>query len=402
LTFTTIPGAGATDATSFVGTDGVDILATFNTLTAFVGAQGGNDEITAQNINGLVDWQLKAGAGGDAVTFKSDMIGGRVNGNAGSDTLTLGQVLAGAAVFGGQNNDLIKTETVAQARVNGNLGNDTINVGFGIDGFAVDVIGASIFGGQGSDTINVTFMNATDTVIGGNLGDDFINLNFDNTDIVNGLTVNGGEGNDTITSNYRTLAAQTANVAGTGAGIVFDLGAGNDLVEASGRNDTINGGAGDDNIAGRRGADTMTGGLGQNTFWINRTTFSAKAETIVGATTVGNTDVITDWKRDTAVVGNNGDILRVAADDPARFFVIDTVYATLEDAIAEHDEANSVHLVGVGTGGSVTAFALINNNTTAAAADNINDVGAVQLGGVGIYRDTNFDGALTVDQIQFA
>jgi hypothetical protein len=40
LTFTTIPGAGATDATSFVGTDGVDILVTFNTLTAFVGAQG--------------------------------------------------------------------------------------------------------------------------------------------------------------------------------------------------------------------------------------------------------------------------------------------------------------------------------------------------------------------------
>jgi Ca2+-binding RTX toxin-like protein len=389
LTFTTIPGAGATDATSFVGTDGVDILATFNTLTAFVGAQGGNDSITAQNTNGLVDWQLKAGADNDNVTFNSDMIGGRVNGNAGSDVLDLGNVLAGAAVFGGQNNDVINTETVAQARVNGNLGNDTINGGGGFDSIdVIDLIGASIFGGQGNDLINVTFMNATDTVIGGNLGNDKINLFFDNADIVNGLTVNGGEGDDTIKSDYRTAVAKGQNIAGTGAGIVFDLGAGNDLVDASGRNDTINGGAGNDNIAGRRGADTMTGGLGDNIFWINSDNYTAKAETIVGKATVGNTDVITDWKDE--------DKLKVAATAAGTFDKVDTiVYATLEDAIEANSEANAVHLVGVGSGGSVTAFALINNGADAGVAF----VGAVQLGGTGVYRNDNFGNVLTAAQV---
>jgi Ca2+-binding RTX toxin-like protein len=238
-------------------------------------------------------------------------------------------------------------------------------------------------------------------VIGGNLGDDKINVFFDADDTVNGLTVNGGEGNDTITSDYRTPAAKALNIAGTGAGIVFDLGAGNDSVDASGRNDTIDGGAGDDTIAGRRGADTMTGGLGKNIFVIDggtgTTPFSAKAETIVGTATVGNTDAILDWKADTSntsVANNNGDILDVTASS----FVRAGLYATLEEAIKQNSTADQVTLVGVGSGGSVTAFALINNSAASAAAA-VDDVGAVQLGGVGDYNSTNFVTAMTQYQI---
>jgi Ca2+-binding RTX toxin-like protein len=436
LAFTTINGASATDRVSFVGTDGEDILATFSTLTAFVGAQGANDTITAQNTTGLVDWQVKSGAGNDTVTFRSDMIGGRVNGNGGTDTIDLDNVLSGAAVFGGQNDDFINTGVVAQSRVNGNLGNDTISVGVApltgvdgadgvafnnqlitVDGDAVDVLDASIFGGQGSDFIRVTSTQIENTIIGGNLGDDFIDVFYNNGDIINGATIEGGAGNDTVSINYRTAAAQALGVNGTGAGWVIDLGEGNDLVtSASGRNDTIDGGAGNDTINAAGGSDTLTGGVGQDQFNV----LDALATWLPSgnADVVASTDVITDWTRDTAAgTANNGDFFGIELAD----YAIDPVTGTVADlafdyisssmvtgqpfasAAAALTAANArgtgIYLVGIGaSAGNQTAYAIFIQDNADLTAGNIAGVGAVQLGATGVYTNRNIATALTADQ----
>lgn len=419
MAFTTIPGAGATDATSFVGTDGQDILTTFNTLTAFVDAQGENDTITVQNAAGLVDWQVKAGSGNDSLTFNSDVIGGRINGNAGTDTINLRNVLNSAAVFGGQNDDFIKAGNVTESRINGNLGTDTISIGvapldangevaynqapIATNGVAADLLFGSIFGGQGSDFIRVTSTQIENSIIGGNLGDDFIDIFYNSGDIINGATIEGGSGNDTVSINARTAANQGVN--GTGAGWVIDLGEGDDdLTYSSGRNDTIDGGAGNDTINGAYGADTLTGGLGRNLFEIrdaNDTWLPSNNADVVAAT-----DVITDWKRDTSANGNNGDSFGILTADyggalPAYSYLAAATNggaftSALEALKAADAQGTGVYLVGIGSQNSQTAYAIF-IQSNAGLADGAG-VGAVQLGGTGVYTDQNIQTVLTADQ----
>jgi Ca2+-binding RTX toxin-like protein len=388
LTFTTIPGAGATDATSFVGTDGVDILVTFNTLTAFVGAQGSSDRITAGNISGQVDWQVKGGAGNDSIFFQTDMIGGRLNGNSGSDSIDLGDVVADAAVFGGQNDDTIDVRNIANSRINGNLGADRIDGG--------DVLQSSVFGGQQNDTITLTG-DFQSSVIGGNLGDDSITLSGNETRSVFDTTVNGGEGADVI--NAQALL-------GVGAGLTIDGGAGQDTIYGSQRDDVISGGANDgfEQIWGEGGADTMTGNAGQAIFGYGLTATDtvdqAAAESFTGKVSdPTKTDVITDWKRDSAVTaGNSGDAILVrgiAANALEEGTGAGYVFTSLKDAMAgDSAAANSIKLVAVGSAGAgYSAYALIYGAATTAAA------GAIQLGGAGVYNDVNFVDVITADQI---
>jgi Ca2+-binding RTX toxin-like protein len=410
LTFTTIPGAGATDATSFVGTDGNDILSTFNTLTAFVGAQAGNDAITAGNVNGLVDWQVKSGAGNDTLTFTSDMLGGRVNGNAGGDTMTLGNVLADAAVFGGQNNDQINvTGALASSRVNGNLGDDQVTIG--VAATRTSVSAGSIFGGQGADTITLESTQIQGTVVGGNLGNDTIRINasvgiadstisggegvddidlfYDSTAQISGVVVNGGAGNDTIDVGFLAVAGN-----GTGAGLVINGDAGTDAINASGRNDTIDGGLGADTIDGAAGADTLTGGRGT----ADQFNFASSADTIVrSGTAISGTDVITDWE-----AGATGDRFVFAPAAGAANFQGAFTETTLDAALNAANTAglDGVWLVGVGSANSLTAYAITYDGAAAAGAR----AGAVQLGDAGVYSNTagaanNYQNVLVAAQL---
>jgi Ca2+-binding RTX toxin-like protein len=427
LAFTTINGASATDRVSFVGTDGVDILTTFNTLTAFVGAQGANDSITVSNPAGLIDWQVKAGAGNDTIDFNSEMIGGRVNGNAGVDTIDMNRVVGNASVYGGQQDDFITAGDVANSRINGNLGNDTITVGkFAVvdaqnavlaAAVADDVIFASIFGGQGADKINIIADQIQGTEIGGNLGNDTIDLFFNTGAIIEGVTVTGGEGDDTLRVQGIPFTDDQNNQKGSGEGITFDGGLGADTIIGSGRNDTIDGGAGVDTIRGRNGADKMSGGADNDKFLYGAagaTNGNAAAQTLaVTGTNIDATDVITDWTRDTAGAGvNNGDEIIVAVKQFLNTDAgIDVVTgATLKDVIATATSvydagigalaagANGVWLAAVGTPGSYTAYAIIVGET-GAAPDAVASIGAVQLGLEGTFTSANINTALTADQI---
>ena len=71
MAFTTLPGASTADATSFIGTDGVDSIILTNVATRiWVLAQAAADRI---NINISTQWgnySLRGGQGNDTITLK--------------------------------------------------------------------------------------------------------------------------------------------------------------------------------------------------------------------------------------------------------------------------------------------------------------------------------------------
>jgi hypothetical protein len=116
----------------------------------------------------------------------------------------------------------------------------------------------TLIGTDGDDTLvyldftpeNTTLMTQTEVIDGG-LGDDYIEAGFflnDSGPATSGLVVNGGDGDDTLSS--------------TGIGSEFNGGDGNDLIDVS-ANDTVNGGTGNDTISSAGGAE-VDGGTGDD------------------------------------------------------------------------------------------------------------------------------------------
>jgi Ca2+-binding RTX toxin-like protein len=100
-------------------------------------------------------------------------------------------------------------------------------------------------------------------------------------------TINGDAGNDRITVDYRYGQKLTIN-GGEGKDSIFSGNqndtlngdAGNDRIYGNGGNDTINGGEGNDLIVGGRGQDTLIGGGGNDTFILRREDAEGKVENI--------------------------------------------------------------------------------------------------------------------------
>jgi hypothetical protein len=383
LAFTTIPGASATDKTSFIGTDAVDILTTFATLSGYVEAQEANDVITLSNSAGLVDWTVRGLDGNDNITANSDLIGGLFNGNKGLDNITLDGVFGGARVLGGPETDIIATGSGCDSRVNGNKGDDTITV-------TGSVSGGTVYGGQGQDTITVdataagsiaagfanTSGSLTNGMIDGNLGGAVITVLADATSTISNFEVVGGELGDLIDASAVLGGAAAAAVPATAIeGFTIKGLEGADVITGTGRDDTIEGGLGDDFIDGEFGADKLTGGAGQNTFafgggletWVGSLTGGPAGEPIV----VDATDEIVDWGKGigaTGVAANFIDLTGnvVLANDAVN------AYATVSKAVnAINPAAGNATVVAIGTAGAYSSYLLIEN-------------GAIKLGG-GVY-----------------
>lgn len=378
MAFTTIQGSGANDATTFVGTSGVDAILIQNVANpVFLGAQEENDIVTWSSFTQLVSgYTLRGGAGDDNFTdnaLANSFTSGFINGNAGEDTFNLG-VVSDSTVFGGQDDDVFTAgSSLFNSRLNANAGADTV---------AVDAASSSsIFGGQGNDGItlgSVAGDSFNATVVQGDNGQDSITLSAGS--VYNDATINGNEGNDNINIGAITVFTNSTVFGGAGndtiaagaaaVGVVLSGDNGVDNITGSGEADTIFGGAGNDFITGGIEADTLSGGAGANSF------IFAAGDT--GNVATGVVDVITDWSTTDNISGAAFGAGITTAGAAAG-------YATYAAALAGADAAGAGTFTAVV--GSATSWTLYLFESAGAAAAS---TAAVQLGTTGQFGTAAF------------
>ena len=283
-----------------------------------VNANGGDDVITAGNgLANLIKLTIDGGAGNDTITGgdgNDTLLGGDgddlITGGRGNDTALLG---AGNDTFvwnPGDGSDVVDGQDGNDTLLfNGANINETINISANggharftrdvanivMDLDNVEQIQFNALGG--ADKITVNNLAATDVkqvsinlaatggggdgvadqvTVNGTGGDDQINVVAGGTSVaVTGLsaqvnisapetddllTINAGNGNDTI------------NASGVPAGVIgltIDGGAGNDIITGSQGADTFIGGDGNDTVVGGRGNDVALLGNGNDTFTWN-------------------------------------------------------------------------------------------------------------------------------------
>ena len=343
---------GGDDADELFGDAGSDsILGGAGADTAYGGADadtlagGGDDDLLFGGDAG----DLVQGDGGDDVLW-GDMGADTLEGGAGNDTLIGGDATgfdpAADLIYGGAGNDLVEAGAGADT-VDGGDGNDTIRGEAGAD---------SLSGGADRDLFVMATGGGTDTIAGGEAGDDFDTI--DTTAVLSAVEVRftGDE------------AGEFGDTGGT-VGAVFteiealQLGAGNDTVDAAATTSgiTVDAGAGDDLITGGSGADTLTGGLGGDTI-----TGGAGNDVIDVGAGDGAEDfvVLTDGAGNDTITGfaapiDNGDgtftaldLLDVTALTDAGGYPVNVADVTVSDdgsgnAVLRFPNGESITLLGV-------------------------------------------------------
>ena len=223
-----------------------------NTQLIQIFGQGGNDTISLDETNGaLPGAELFGGNGNDTLT------GGSGNdllfGGAGNDTL-LGKG-GDDQLFGGDGNDTLIGGT-GNDQMFGGAGNDLMiwNPGDGTD---------LMEGGDGIDTAQVNGGNASEVFTieanGSRVRFDRLSPAPFSLDIgtTENFVLNMGGGDDVFTA---------GNGLASLISLTVDGGDGNDTITGGDGNDTLIGGTGNDVITGGRGNDTLLGGSGDDTF----------------------------------------------------------------------------------------------------------------------------------------
>ncbi|MBM3970209.1 MAG: hypothetical protein FJ302_10140, partial [Planctomycetes bacterium] len=177
----------------------------------------------------------------DSVVYDS------TSGNSGS--VTFSDPVLGTGVVTYVNLEPVIDNTNANNRVfNAPAGNSNDNIGVSSSGGRVGISSNSVM--PTFERIQ-TFAPLSSLIINANGGDDTITGSSD-LSFLGALTVNGGDGNDTIDFGNWTL---TSSIVG---------GDGQDTITGGSNADTIDGGNGDDVIAGGAGNDLILGGLGND------------------------------------------------------------------------------------------------------------------------------------------
>ena len=320
MAFSTIPGAGSTDAVTLAGTSGVDsavVSAQANGL--FVNAEAAGDALTfSEPGNG---YTVFGGQGGDTISSASTISGSIINGNTDADTININSI-ATSFVYGGKQNDSLIFGSLESSELYGNLGADTITVTAGLTS-------SKVYGGKEVDTITIGGrLDASN--INGDIGNDIINIvgaSFQNGSFVQGgqnedtitltgvsafatsSSVLGGQGNDTINAansigNIIVYGNNDNDTVTTGAGADFLYGDdGNDQLVGGANGDSLTGGAGADDLTGGTGNDTFFGGTEVDTFRVDAGTDAINdvgqggADNIVitAGATLNNGAVVADW-----------------------------------------------------------------------------------------------------------
>jgi Ca2+-binding RTX toxin-like protein len=166
------------------------------------------------------------------------------------------------------------------------------------------IMSIDVIAGSGNNVVDVSgvtlaaFTNLTSLTVDGGDGDDTI------TGSVSFATsINGGDGRDTITGGS---AADTLN--GNDGDDSISAGAGNDIVNAGDGQDFVSGGDGEDIIIGDDGADTIFGGNGNDSILANN-----GADSIFGE--AGDDTLNGDGGFDSISGGDGNDVVFAGADN---------------------------------------------------------------------------------------
>jgi Ca2+-binding RTX toxin-like protein len=225
---------------------------TANTKQIKVFGLNGDDTLSLNETNGVLPQaSLFGGAGNDSLTggFAADFLFGDVGndqlfGKGGADFMFGGagnDVLTGGAgndqVFGEAGNDRMVWNPGDGADVNeGGVGNDTVEVN----------------GGNGAETFNITANGAR--------------VRFDRIDPAPFSIDIGGTENLVLNANGGDVRITAGNGLAGLVRLTLDGGDGNDTITGGDGDDFLFGGNGNDLIVGGRGADTVRMGAGDDTF----------------------------------------------------------------------------------------------------------------------------------------
>ncbi len=263
-----------TDAiqTKLDGGDGNDNLIGGSGAETFLGGDGndsmdgnrGNDVAYMGEGDDTFIWD--PGDGNDTIEGQDGIDTMRFNGANVAETVDVSANGPRLRFFRQPGNVLMDTDDVERVDFNALGGADVVNVNdlAGTDVTAVNLDLASTLGGAAGDGA------ADQVVVNGSNGNDNINVNADasvsglqalvaiqHPEPVDQLTVKGLGGNDSISA--AALATQLI-------GLTLDGGDGNDTIAGSQILETLLGGEGSDSIDGNRGNDVARLGAGEDTF----------------------------------------------------------------------------------------------------------------------------------------
>lgn len=346
----------------FLGGLGLDIVNGGLHNDSLVG-RGGSDTLNGGDGNDTI----RAGAGG-----AGDVV---IDGSTGNDVIDVANANT-STILGGSGNDVI-TGSAGLDSINGGAGNDSIAAGIGVDTLVVsgtEAANDSIDGGAGADVLkavggpltlanfgsanafkagvrNVESITGTTALYGTGLGNEF-DFNTINVTLPANFIVNGGTGDDTITSG--------TNAAG-GALMVFGND-GDDIIDvsASTKATYVDGGNGNDIITGATSGtspQTLVGGAGNDGITVGTT---AAAVVINGG---GGNDTI-------ATGDNSAGGVTVTGGDGTDGITLGTGAAGVTSAF-NVTGGNGTDTIVVNSDNAVASTAIVNIGGTDSQFDNI-------------------------------
>ncbi|MBM1219448.1 Hint domain-containing protein [Ponticoccus sp. SC2-23] len=250
------------------GNDVIDGGFGFDTLFG----DAGDDIIDFGFDNGGIAY---GGDGNDEIV-SYDAGGVEIHGDAGDDFILAG--VDNDTIFGGTGNDDISAYG-GQDTIYGGAGNDLVDGMGGADFIYGDAGDDTIFGGGDNDLIVVNETSGSDTIGGGETGNDNDTLDFASTTDTGGVNIlfTGDEAGDydigtgaadgtftEIENLFLTDFDDTVDATNDSFGVTIDGGTGDDDITGGTGDDLLYGGIGDDTVSGGAGNDSVIGEAGND------------------------------------------------------------------------------------------------------------------------------------------
>lgn len=250
-------GADTSETINLANLDNINYVITAGIAN---GTANANDAIlTINNFTSGGTLEYTAGVG---ATDADDAMVATVSGAATGSADVFNVVIKGTSVIAADTLTVADVETINYSTADGST-TDTAAVTHTSTLVATSATSVTVSGNNGLTLTNtgntaVTSFDASGVVADSTL-DTAANLavTFVSDNVTSSVTMTGGAGDDTLTSDSASTKADTING-----------GAGNDTITGAGGADILNGGEGNDIITGGAGADQLTGGAGNDTFVI--------------------------------------------------------------------------------------------------------------------------------------